>query len=122
MRRWTLAVAVLAVALGGCEDRRKKAMERVGHDEELLRKVGAAVNEVVRNAADCEVAKPLMTEAYQRIAPMITVFSRQSGVNVHLASRPVLLAIPNVTAEQVDAYLAERDAALGRAPFAAQEG
>jgi hypothetical protein len=67
MRRWALAVAVLAVALGGCEDRRKKAMERVGHDEELLRKVGAAVNEVVRNAADCEVAKPLMTEAYQRI-------------------------------------------------------
>ena len=67
MRRWTLAVAVLAVVLGGCEDRRKKAMERVGHDEELLRKVGAAVNEVVRNAADCEVAKPLMTEAYQRI-------------------------------------------------------
>ena len=41
MRRWTLAVAVLAVALGGCEDRRKKAIERVGHDEELLRKVGA---------------------------------------------------------------------------------
>ena len=67
MRRWTLAVAVLAVALGGCGDRRKKGMERVGHDEGLLRKVGAAVNEVVRNAADCEVAKPLMTEAYQRI-------------------------------------------------------
>jgi hypothetical protein len=67
MRRWTLAVALLAVALGGCEDRRKKAMERVGHDEELLRKVGAAVNEVVRNAADCEVARPLVTEAYQRI-------------------------------------------------------
>ena len=66
MRRWTLAVAVLAVALGGCEDRRKKAMEKVGHDEELLRKVGAAVNEVVRNAADCEVAKPLMIEAYRR--------------------------------------------------------
>jgi hypothetical protein len=67
MRRATLAVAFLALVLGGCEDRRKKAIEKVGHDEELLRKVGAAVNEVVRNAADCEVAKPLLTEAYQRI-------------------------------------------------------
>jgi hypothetical protein len=26
------------------------------------------VNEVLRNAADCDVAKPLLTEAYQRIA------------------------------------------------------
>jgi hypothetical protein len=60
-------MAFLALVLGACEDRRKKAIEKVGHDEELLRKVGAAVNEVVRNAADCEVAKPLMTEAYQRI-------------------------------------------------------
>jgi hypothetical protein len=67
MRRRTTVVALLAFALGGCEDPRKKAIEKVGHDEELLRKVGAAVNEVVRNAADCEVARPLMTEAYQRI-------------------------------------------------------
>jgi general secretion pathway protein K len=50
-------------------------------------------------------------EVYQRIAPMITVYSRQPGVNPHLASRAALLAIPGVTEEQVDAYLAERDAA-----------
>jgi hypothetical protein len=67
MGRITTVVALLAMALGGCEDRRQKAIEKVGHDEELLRKVGAAVNEVVRNAADCEVARPLLTEAYQRI-------------------------------------------------------
>lgn len=50
-------------------------------------------------------------ELYQRIAPMITVHSRQPGVNPHYATREVLLAIPNVTAEQVDAFLAERAAA-----------
>ena len=50
-------------------------------------------------------------EVYQRIAPMITVYSRQSGVNPHLASRDVLLAIPGVTAEAVDLFLAERAAA-----------
>jgi len=47
-------------------------------------------------------------ELYQRIAPMITVHSRQPGVNPHLANRATLLAIPGVTEEQVDAFLAER--------------
>jgi general secretion pathway protein K len=50
-------------------------------------------------------------EVYQRIAAMITVYSRQAGVNPHLATRATLLAIPAVTAEQVDAFLAEREAA-----------
>jgi general secretion pathway protein K len=48
-------------------------------------------------------------EIYRRIAPSITVFSRQSGVNAQLASRDVLLAIPGVTAELVDAYIAQRE-------------
>lgn len=50
-------------------------------------------------------------ELYQRIAPMITVYSRQPGVNPHIASRAVLTLIPGVTPEQVDLYLAERDLA-----------
>jgi hypothetical protein len=67
MRGRVLVVGLLALALAGCEDRRKKAVEKVSHDEEILRKAGAAVNEVIRNSPDCEVAKPLMAEAYQRI-------------------------------------------------------
>jgi len=62
-----LIVGLLALAAAGCEDRRKKAIEKVDHDQEILRKAGAAVNEVIRNASDCEVAKPLLTEVYQRI-------------------------------------------------------
>jgi general secretion pathway protein K len=50
-------------------------------------------------------------ELYQRIAPMITVYSRQPGVNPQIATRAVLSLIPGVTPEQVDAYLAERDLA-----------
>jgi general secretion pathway protein K len=50
-------------------------------------------------------------EIYRRIAPMITVFSRQPGVNAQLASREVLLAIPGLTSDIVDAYLARREAA-----------
>jgi general secretion pathway protein K len=50
-------------------------------------------------------------EIYHRIAGSITVFSRQPGIRLQTASRQVLLAIPNISAEQVDAFIAERDAA-----------
>lgn len=50
-------------------------------------------------------------EIYRRIEPMVTVYSRQAGVNPQLASRDVLLAIPGVTGDQVDQYIAMREAA-----------
>jgi hypothetical protein len=67
MKGWVLVVGLLAFAAAGCEDRRKKAIDKIDHDQEVLRKAGAAVNEVIRNSPDCEVAKPLIAEAYQRI-------------------------------------------------------
>jgi general secretion pathway protein K len=53
----------------------------------------------------------MRAEVYRRLAPNITVFSRQPGVNPTLASREVLLAIPGVTADIVDAYIARREEA-----------
>jgi general secretion pathway protein K len=50
-------------------------------------------------------------DIYRRIAPMITVFSRQPGINPALASREVLLALPGITSEVVDQYIALREAA-----------
>jgi general secretion pathway protein K len=50
-------------------------------------------------------------EIYRRIAPSITVYSRQPGVNAQVASREVLLAIPGATADVVDDYIARREAA-----------
>jgi len=50
-------------------------------------------------------------DIYRRIAPSITVFSRQPGVNPQLASREVLLAIPGLNAEIVDQYIQRRDEA-----------
>jgi hypothetical protein len=67
MKARVLAAGLLVLAASGCEDRRKKAIEKIDHDQEVLRKAGAAVNEVIRNSPDCEVAKPLVPEAYQRI-------------------------------------------------------
>lgn len=50
-------------------------------------------------------------DIYRRIQPMITIFSRQPGVNHAVADREVLLAIPGVTATQVDEYIGQREAA-----------
>jgi general secretion pathway protein K len=48
-------------------------------------------------------------EIYRRLAPSITVFSRQGGVNTTIAGREVLLAIPGITSEVVDQFIARRD-------------
>ena len=50
-------------------------------------------------------------DIYRKLAPLITIYSRQPGINSTLASREVLLAIPGATAPIVDAYLARREQA-----------
>lgn len=64
-------------------------------------------------------------EIYRRIAPSITVFSHQAGVNPQIASRDVLLAIPGLTPEVVDDYIARREDARANGqplPTLAQAG
>jgi general secretion pathway protein K len=72
---------------------------------------GRPANYPFQSTEELQLVLGMRAETYQRIAPMITVYSRQSGVNPHLATRPVLLAIPGVTQLAVDQFLVERDAA-----------
>lgn len=52
-----------------------------------------------------------------RLADSLTIYSRQPGINPATATRDVLLAVPNMTPEVVDAYLALRKEALaGKLP------
>jgi general secretion pathway protein K len=53
-------------------------------------------------------------EVYRRIAPLVTVYSRLPGVNPQVASREVLLAIPGLTSDVVDSYIAQRTEALAQ--------
>jgi hypothetical protein len=79
-----VAGILVVVAATGCEDRRKKAIEKIDHDQEIVRRAGAAVNEVLRNSLDCDVAKPLMTEAYQLIQdarPQVSVPASQQTLD-----------------------------------------
>jgi general secretion pathway protein K len=54
----------------------------------------------------------MSADLYQRLAPVVTVYSRQPGINPLTASRDVLLALPNATSESVDAYIVQRTAAI----------
>ena len=49
---------------------------------------------------------------YERLVPLVTVYSRQAGVNPATAAREVLLALPNATPEAVDSFIAQRANAL----------
>ena len=49
---------------------------------------------------------------YAKVAPVLTVHSRQRGINSLTASRNVLLALPGATPDAVDAYVTARDEAL----------
>lgn len=72
---------------------------------------GRPANYPFQSTEELQLVLGMRPEVYQRIAPMITVYSRQAGVNPQLASRSALLAIPGVAEDQVDAFLAEREAA-----------
>ena len=65
--RGVVVVMLLGLALWGCENRTKEAVDKANHDGEFISKASAAVNAVVRNQTDCTAARPLIPEAYQRI-------------------------------------------------------
>jgi general secretion pathway protein K len=54
----------------------------------------------------------MTADVFRRIAPIVTVYSRQAGVNPATADRATLLALPNATADVVDAFLEQRATAL----------
>ena len=51
-------------------------------------------------------------DLYRRLAPALTVYSRQPGINSAFASREVLLAVPGVNPAAVEQFLAQRQQAL----------
>lgn len=65
MKRTLVAVG-LTLACLGCEEKQKQ-MENLATDNQVVKAASAAANDVVRNATDCSVAKPLIPEAYKQI-------------------------------------------------------
>lgn len=48
---------------------------------------------------------------FDRLAPYLTIYSRQPGINSQIASREILRALPGLTDAQIDDFLARREAA-----------
>jgi len=68
------AAALLGIVLCGCAREEKAEPKNIGQqaadvavDTAIVRQAQAAANEVVRNAADCDVAKPAIAEANRRL-------------------------------------------------------
>ncbi|HET7728652.1 MAG TPA: hypothetical protein VFK48_01345 [Usitatibacter sp.] len=85
-----------------------------GAEEGDYRAAGLAykpANTAFQAIEELQLVLGMRPDIYRRLAPLVTVFSRQPGVNARVASREVLLAIPGTTAELVDQYIAQREAA-----------
>jgi general secretion pathway protein K len=86
-----------------------------GAEEEAYKSAGLKQkpsNAPFQTLEELRLVMGMTTELYRRIEPMITIYSRQPGINLAIASREVLLAIPGATAAQVEAFIAARAAAL----------
>ncbi len=86
------------------------------HGAEAPEYTAAGLNYAPANAPfqaveELKLVLGMTPDLYNRIAPLITVYSRLPGINERIATRDVLKAIPNVTDEQIDEYLARRDIA-----------
>ena len=67
-----------------------------------------------RPSTNSSVSSASHPTCIRKLAGALTVFSKQSGINSTLAPRQVLLALPDVTEANVDAYLAQREEMLAQ--------
>ena len=131
----------LLVSVGVADDEAVKLVDAIldWRDADSLRRPNGAEEPEYRAAGlsyrpanapfqaieELQLVLGMRPEIYRRIAPLITVFSRQPGVNTQVATRDVLLAIPGTTTEVVDGYIARREAARAQGqplPVFAQAG
>ena len=131
----------LFISLGIADDEASKIVDAIldWRDADSLRRPNGAEEPEYRAAGldykpanapfqaieELQLVLGMRPDIYRRIAPSITVFSRQPGVNPQLAGREVLLALPGVTTEQVDGYISLRETARAQGqplPAFAQAG
>jgi general secretion pathway protein K len=61
-------------------------------------------------------------DLYRKLAPLLTIYSGQAGVNATVAPRDVLMALPDVSPALMGQYLAQRQSAMDanqKVPYAA---
>jgi general secretion pathway protein K len=71
----------------------------------------APANAPFQSIEELKLVLGMTPELFSRLAPHITVFSRQPGFNEQIADRAVIRALTNVNDEQIDEYISRRDLA-----------
>ena len=86
-----------------------------GAEEEDYRAAGknyAPSNAPFETVDELQRVLGMTPELYRKLAPALTVYARQPGINTMVASREVMLAVPGVNSALVDQYLAQRQSLL----------
>ncbi|MEQ1517988.1 MAG: hypothetical protein ABL931_16025 [Usitatibacteraceae bacterium] len=68
-------------------------------------------NAAFQSIEELRLVMGMTPQLYEKIASLITIYSRQPGVNAGIAARGVLRAMPGATDALVDQYIAQREQA-----------
>ena len=68
-------------------------------------------NAAFQSNEELRLVMGMTPELFDKVAPLITIYSRQPGINASIASRGVLRALPGATDLLVDQYLSQREQA-----------
>lgn len=68
-------------------------------------------NAAFQSNEELRLVMGMTPELYEKVAPLITIYSRQPGINASIASRGVLLSLPGTTGAIVDQYIEQREQA-----------
>ena len=68
-------------------------------------------NAAFQSNEELRLVMGMTPELFDKVAPLITIYSRQPGINASIASRGVLRALPGATDALVDQYIAQREQA-----------
>ena len=68
-------------------------------------------NAAFQSTEELRLVMGMTPELFDKVAPLITIYSRQPGINAGIASRGVLRALPGAAEVLVDQYIAQREQA-----------
>jgi general secretion pathway protein K len=68
-------------------------------------------NAAFQSNEELRLVMGMTPELYDKVAPLITIYSRQGGINASIAARGVLRALPGATDALVDQYIVLREQA-----------
>lgn len=68
-------------------------------------------NAAFQSIEELRLVMGITPELFNKVAPLITIYSRQAGINASIASREVLRALPGASEALIDQYIAQRELA-----------